>query len=127
MPSRRMLRINSIIRDELAELMSREIQDPRLGGVISITEVETADDLSICHIYVSVLADEDKARETLNHLRHAASFFRKEIAARINLRHTPEMDFRLDRSIAEGQHLMDLMRGIERERAAREAEQGAAE
>jgi ribosome-binding factor A len=107
-----MQRINDQIRDELAELFAREIDDPRLRGVISITGVETSPDLSISRIYVSVLGTEAEAEETLKHIRRAVSFFRRELAARINLRHTPELDFRLDRSIAEGARIEEILRDI---------------
>ena len=83
---RRIQRINTLIRDELAVLFQREVQDPLLDEMISITEVETASDLSVTHVYVSVLGDDDKAHRTLDRLRHAARFFRRELAERINLR-----------------------------------------
>jgi ribosome-binding factor A len=111
--SRRMQRINDQIRDELAELFAREIEDPRLRGIISITGVETSPDLSISRIYVSVLGSEEEAEQTVAHIRRAVSFFRRELAARINLRHTPELDFRLDRSIAEGARIEKLLREIQ--------------
>src|SRR5436190_17003094 len=104
MPSskRRILRINGLIRDELALLLRRDVKDPELERMISITEVETAADLSVARIHVSVLADEDDARKTVERLRHAAGYFRHELAERLDLRHTPELDFRLDISIARG-------------------------
>jgi ribosome-binding factor A len=108
-----MQRINDQIRDELADLLAREILDPRLGGVISITGVETAPDLRIARVFVSVLGSEEEAQETVGRLRRAASFFRRELAARLNLRHTPEIDFRLDRSIAEGARIDQLLREIQ--------------
>jgi ribosome-binding factor A len=109
---RRMHRLNDQIRDELAELL-RDARDPRLHGVISITGVETTPDLQVSKIFVSVLGDEKEAEETVGHIRHATSFFRRELAARLNLRHTPELDFRLDRSIAEGARIQELLRQIE--------------
>jgi ribosome-binding factor A len=113
MANHRIQRINGLIRDELAVLLQREVKDPEITGLISITEVETAPDLSIVHVYVSVLAEEDEARKTIARLRHAAGFFRRELAARINLRHTPEVDFRLDTSIARGARVLQLLRELE--------------
>jgi len=114
---RRIQRINALIRDELAELFRREVKDPQLDEMISITEVDTAPDLSITHVYVSVLGDEEKARRTIERLRHAARFFRRELAERINLRHTPEIDFRLDTSIARGARVLQLLRELESARS----------
>ena len=113
MANRRIQRINGLIRDELAVLLQREVKDPQISGLISITEVETAPDLSIVHVYVSVMAEEEEARKTIERLRHAARFFRRELAERINLRHTPEIDFRLDMSIARGARVLQLLRELE--------------
>jgi ribosome-binding factor A len=112
--SRRMHRLNDQIRDELADLFARETRDPRLHDVIiSITGVETTPDLSTARIFVSVLGSREEAEETLRHIQRAASFFRRELAARLNLRHTPELNFRLDRSIAEGARIDELLREIQ--------------
>ena len=114
MAGRRMHRLNDQIRDELADLLVRETRDPRLhGAIISITGVETAPDLSTARIFVSVLGDREEAEEMLRHIERAASFFRRELAARLNLRHTPELHFRLDRSIAEGARIDELLKGLE--------------
>lgn len=110
--TRRLQRMNDQIRDVLAQLLARETQDPHLQGIISITGVETAPDLSTSRIFVSVLGTDAEAGETIGHIRHAASFFRRELAARLNLRRTPELDFRLDRSIAEGARVDQLLREI---------------
>jgi ribosome-binding factor A len=69
----------------------------------------------VCKVYVSVYAEEEEAQETLRHIKGAASFFRRELAARLNLRHTPELDFRLDRSIAQGARIEELLKEIARE------------
>ena len=116
MASRRMNRLNDQIRDELADLLARETRDPRLHeAIISITGVETTPDLSTARIFVSVLGTQEEAEEMFKHIQRAASFFRRELAARLNLRHTPELDFRLDRSIAEGARIEELLRGLNNE------------
>lgn len=116
MQSRRMQRLNDQIRDQLAELLTREASDPQLQGVIiSITGVETSPDLHTARVFVSVLGSEEEAEATVARIRHAGSFFRRELAARLNLRHTPDLDFRLDRSIAEGAKIDKLLRELSNE------------
>lgn len=110
---RRMQRVNDQIRDELADLLTREARDPRLQGIISITGVETTADLSLSRVHVSVLGSEEEAVSTLRHLQRAASFFRRELATRLNLRRTPDIEFRLDRSIAQGARIDELLREIQ--------------
>ena len=110
--TRRLQRLNDQIRDVLAQLLARETRDPHLQGIISITGVETTPDLRTSRIFVSVLGSDAEAEVTIAHIRHAASFFRRELAARLTLRRTPDLDFRLDRSIAEGARIDQLLREI---------------
>jgi ribosome-binding factor A len=112
-PSRRMQRVNDQIRDEIADLLMHETDDPHLRGLISVTGVETAPDLSRAKVFVSVLGTDDEADDTLAHMKRATSFFRRELAARLNLRHTPELEFRLDKSIAEGAKINSLLKEID--------------
>lgn len=107
-----MERLNDQIRDEVAGLLMHEVRDPRFDHLISVTGVETAPDLSRSRIFVSVLGTEQEAVATVAHMQRASSFFRRELAARLNLRRTPELDFRLDRSIAEGARINQLLRGL---------------
>lgn len=113
MANRRLLRINEAIRAELAELLQRETEDPQLGSLISFTEVDTRPDFSQARVYVSVYGTPEEEHAIIERLRHAARFFRRELAARLNLRHTPELVFELDPSIRRGQRVMELLGGIE--------------
>src|SRR5437762_4970399 len=115
MPSRRLLRINDLIRDEIADLLRREAEDPELQTLISIVEVDTSPDLRFAKVYFSTLGDDEHTAKVLRHLRKAARFFRREIAQRLNLRHTPELDFQLDPSIARGARIMELLANLETE------------
>lgn len=116
MASRRQHRLNQLLREEIAKLLDHETEDPQLATLISVTEVDVSSDLKQARVFVSVLADEQGAEATLKRLRHAARFFRRELAERLNLRHTPDLDFQLDTSIARGSRVLHLLRGIEQER-----------
>jgi ribosome-binding factor A len=122
MTSRRILRINELIRDELAELLRRAIKDPGLDALISITEVKTSPDLRQARVYVSVLADEERQREVLKRLRHAAGFLRHELGPRLHLRYNPQLAFELDPSIARGARVLQILREISAERPPAEEE-----
>ena len=102
MPGRRILRLNDLLREEISDLLRRETEDPELQTLISITEVDTSSDLSLARVYFSILGDDEQAARVLQRLRKAARFFRREIAHRLNLRHTPELEFLPDPSIARG-------------------------
>ena len=117
MPSRRILRINHLLRAEIAELLRREIKDGALSTpLISITEVDTSPDLKTAKVYFSVYGDEEEMRETQKHLERAAGFLRRSMMGRLDLRYTPQLVFLPDRSMADADRIMRLMRDIEAER-----------
>ena len=95
-------RVGSEIRKELSEIISYEIKDPRISGMTSVTDVEVTPDLKYCKVFISVLGDEDAEKSTIEGLRSAAGFIRKKLAASVNLRNTPELNFVSDTSIRYG-------------------------
>jgi ribosome-binding factor A len=112
MVNRRQQRINQLLRDEIDKLLRLETDDPVLSSMISITGVEVTQDLQNAKIYVSFLDDESE-KEIMQRLRKAARYFRREIAERINLRHTPELEFVYDPSIARGSRVQAHQREVE--------------
>ena len=75
--SRRIDRINEQLRDELSTVLARQIKDPRLDGVISITRVESSSELRSARVYLSVLGNQEQQKEALDGLQSAASFLRR--------------------------------------------------
>jgi ribosome-binding factor A len=118
MPSRRMERINHLLRQEIADLLSREVKDSTLSAsLISITEVDTSPDLRLAKVYFSVYGDDEQIKAAGEHLKRAAGFLHHNLKERLDLRHTPHLEFIFDRSLAQGDRIMRLMRTIEDERA----------
>ena len=107
--TRRIERVNNLIRQEISELLQRQVKDPRLGNFVTITEVSTSPDLRCARIFVSCLGSEAEKKETLSILAGASAFFRKELAKRLRLRYIPELSFRWDDSIERGAHLQELI------------------
>ena len=107
--SYRVERINSLIRQELSQLLRREIKDPRLSGMISITSVETATDLKYARVFVSSLGGLTEKDAVLAGLNRASGFLRSELTRKLDLRIAPELDFRWDESIEHGAHILDLL------------------
>lgn len=107
--ARRIDRVNELLRQEISQLLAREIKDPRLNGIISITGVSAAGDLRSARVYISVMGQEQAKREALDGIRSAAAFLRRELRDRITLRHTPHLTFHLDDSIEEGDRVLRLM------------------
>ena len=105
-------RVNSLLRQTLSELLQREVKDPRLGGFITITAVDTSTDMKHAKVYVSSLGDDDR-QEILGALATAAGFFRRELAGSLKLRRIPQLSFRWDESIERGDRLLRLIDGVD--------------
>ncbi len=110
--TRRTERVNELVREEISDLLQREIKDPRFTGLVSVTDVSVSPDLRHARVFVSIMGSEEERRETFRALTAASHFIRKELGKRMTTRHTPELDFRLDDSLERGAHLADLMRQI---------------
>jgi len=107
--SHRIERVNQLIRQEISELLQREIKDPRLSRFIAITEVATSPDLRHAKVYISFISSQQEKQAALDALAGASNFFRKELARKIRLRRIPELSFHWDDSIERGAHIMDLI------------------
>ena len=95
-------RINGEVQRELSRIISREIKDPRIAPMTSVTSVNVTPDLKFCKAFISVLGDEEAADNTIKGLESANGFIRRELAKSVNLRNTPEITFVLDNSIEYG-------------------------
>ena len=83
----------------MSRIISREIKDPRIHAMTSVTQVMVTPDLKECKAYISVLGDDQAKEDTLAGLKSASGYIRKELARSINLRNTPEITFYIDESI----------------------------
>ncbi len=102
-------RVNSLIRQEMSELLQRQVKDPRLGNFISITAVSTSPDMKHAKVYVSCVQGEEDRQEILSVLASAAGFFRRELAGHLRLRRVPELTFQWDDSIERGDQVLRLI------------------
>jgi ribosome-binding factor A len=110
---RRNDRVNEVLRHEISLLLARQVRDPRLSGVISITQVRTSSDLRLAQVSLSVMGDSETKRSALEGIQSAAKFLRRELGQRLTLRHTPFLTFVLDESIEEADHLLRIMDHIQ--------------
>ena len=86
----------------LAEIIRGEIKDPRISPWTSVVSVEVAPDLKSCKAWISVLGNEEVREATLQGLKSAEGFIKKQLARTVNLRNTPEITFVMDQSIEYG-------------------------
>jgi ribosome-binding factor A len=109
-------RLAESIRDELTELIEGELADPRIG-LAAITEVHLDPHARLAHIFVAVAGDEQEQLRSLAGLLAARGFLRAQLVSRLQLRHSPELRFELDRS-EQSQARIDELLGRARKREA---------
>ena len=112
----RIERVNSLIRQEISQLLQHQIKDPRLGVFTAVTQVSTSADLKHAKVFVSHMGSEEEKQETLIALASASGFFRRELSRYLKLRHVPELSFQWDDSIARGDHLSQLIDDVASEK-----------
>ncbi len=95
-------RINGDVQRVLSHVIQFELKDPRIGSFVSVSRCEVTNDLKEAKCYISVLGSADEGEETLKGLESAKGFIRRRLAESLNMRYTPELEFRLDRSIEYG-------------------------
>jgi ribosome-binding factor A len=119
MPSKlRVERIADRIRQELSEMMIREVQDPRLSGV-SITDVKVDRELAYADVYVSAVEGHERAEEVLQGMESASGFLRHALAERIDLRTFPRLRFHWDSTPERADHIERLLAELKEEEQQR--------
>ncbi|MCM1135509.1 MAG: 30S ribosome-binding factor RbfA [Clostridium sp.] len=102
-------RINGEVQRVLAEMIRGGLKDPRISPLTSVVSVEVAPDLKTCKAWISVYGDEKAQKDTIDGLKSAEGYIRRELAAKINLRNTPEIQFIGDQSIEYGVRMSRLI------------------
>ena len=97
MDARRILRVSEAVKEELSEIIGFEMEDPRLAEV-DVTDVMVSPDSKHATVRVALRGGGRQARKSLEALEHASSFLRRELAARLQLRHVPELHFAEDKN-----------------------------
>lgn len=117
--SRRTERLASTIRQELALIIMRELNDPRITGMPSITRVKVSADLSTADVYFTIMGSDAEQNTTLNALRRSAGMMRAKLSQGLSLRITPYLKLHLDESLKREMAVLDLLAKIRAEDAER--------
>ncbi|MGI6617498.1 MAG: 30S ribosome-binding factor RbfA [Saccharofermentanales bacterium] len=115
--TRRSDRIGDEIRRILAETMQRKLKDPRLHGIVSLTEVVVSSDLSTARVFYSVYGDEEKSEVVRQAFGKATPFLRRTLSENLRTRRIPRLIFEEDYSMKEGERMDALIRRIQEESA----------
>ena len=103
-------RINGEVLRELTSIIRDEVKDPRIDPLLTVTRAEVTPDLQFCKCYVSSLGSDELLGESIEGLKSAGGFIRRELAHRVNLRKTPELQFVADRSM---EYAIEMSKKIE--------------
>jgi ribosome-binding factor A len=115
--SRRTERVSSVIQQELAQIILRELNDPRLTGMPTVTRVKVSPDLSIADVFVTVMGSEGQKTAALNALRHSAGLMRTKLTKALTLRVAPYLKFHYDEDLKKELDLLDALRKASEETA----------
>jgi ribosome-binding factor A len=105
-------RIDQLLREEIGQILARDVQDPRIGFV-TITDVDTAPDLSTARVWVSVIGQPAEREQTIRALQGAMPFVRRELGRRVSLRRVPDLQIRADDTAQRGTRVLQILAELE--------------
>jgi ribosome-binding factor A len=115
--SRRAEKVASTIQKELAEIIMRELQDPRLTGLPSITRVKVSDDLSIADVFITVMGSAGQQSAALHALQSSAGLMRTRLTKALTLRVAPFLKFQMDEDLKKELELQAILQKVADENA----------
>lgn len=124
MANKRAIRVGELLKEEISQIVLREMKDPRIGFV-SVTDVEVSGDLRHAKVFISVYGSDKEKEETLKGLQQAQGFVRKLVGERIKIHHTPEIIFRYDDSIENGVHISKIIKDLKESGEIKESDSDA--
>ena len=116
--TRRTRQVGEMLREELTDIIRTEVKDPRVG-FFTITRVDIGPDLRSATAMVSVLGSEKEREDTLEALRSASGYIRRQLKPRLRMRQVPDISFADDRSMEHAQEIAAALKQLERERESR--------
>lgn len=118
----RLERINEELKKELSDIIKKQLKDPRIPELVSVSQVKVTNDLRYAKTFVSIYGDKQQQEEAINGLENAKGFLRREIGKRIRIRYIPELIFEIDDSLEYGMHIDSILRDIKRSNKEEENE-----
>lgn len=109
---RRPDRVGAAVREEVASFLARDVKDPRISGLVTVTAVEMTRDLRHATVYVSIMATEEARASTLEGLTSTAVHLRSRVGRALRLQFAPEIVFKLDESVARAARIEHLLAGL---------------
>lgn len=121
--TRRIERLNSLLKEVLTEVIRKEVKNPHLSPLFTVTRVEISKDLQHAKVYISVIGDDETKKKALAVLQSARGFIAKHAFKEVTMFHFPELNFILDESVEQQMHIESLISKIQAERKSRTNEE----
>ena len=110
--SRRMDRVNVLLRDEISKVLATELKNPRLPTLISVTSVDASSDVRFAKVLISVMGNGAEKAAALKALKSASGFIRHRLRKNLRFKHVPSIMFHLDESIERGAEMSTLINQV---------------
>ena len=111
-------KMRELLKEEVSEILRREIKDPRLG-FFTVIDAEITVDLRHAKVFVSIMGTEEERKQGMEVLKHAQHFVRQEFGKRVRMKTLPDIQFVKDESVDKGVHMLELLEEIKRDEEKR--------
>lgn len=120
MVKKRIERLNSLLKEVISEVVARDVRNPRVNTLVTVTQVDISNDLHHAKVYISVIGNEQDKAQTLEALESAAGFIAVQASKKVVMRYFPALTFRLDNSVDQHLRIDTLLGQIHEEQSARQ-------
>ena len=115
----RINRLNSLLKEVISEVITKEISNPNISEFISITKVEITQDLHTAKVYISIIGNTEEKKKTMNALESASGFISVQASKKVVLRYFPSLTFKLDTSVDEHMKIEKILQNIKQKEISR--------
>jgi ribosome-binding factor A len=112
-------RLNSLLKEVISEVIKREVRNPHVAELVTVTRVQISKDLRHAKVFISVIGTEQEKSETMDALTSAAGFIAVQSSQKVVMRYFPELTFKLDDSVEKHMRIEELLGKISKERESR--------
>lgn len=113
-------RLNSLLKEVISEVIRKDVRNPHVNALLTVTRVEITKDLHYAKVHVSVIGTPEQKKETIEALNSAAGFIAVNASKQVVMRYFPALQFKLDESIDKQIRIESLLQQISEERKSRE-------
>lgn len=112
-------RLNSLLKEVISEVIRKDVRNPHVNELVTVTRVQISKDLHYAKVYISVIGPDIAKAETIDALKSAAGFIAVQASQKVVMRYFPELTFKLDDSVDKHMRIEELLQEISKERETR--------